>query len=634
MKRAILFISALLTLASPGLTQGQKEERDLLRWMRQENPPVIREIRIEGNRYFTEGRLRKQMYSKKRSFWSALKGDRRTRLQRESLGRDTLELKYLYFREGFLGIRIQEHFEPIGRDSAAAVIVSVSEGRQFRFGVSTVEGDHDPRFIGGLERIARRLRPGQPMDPFILRDAVFSMKELLANDGYPYAQIDYHLDTAATNPSGNVRFQIRSGQPTTFGAVRVIGLKEFPSYVAHRELKIQQEATYRRRDILDSQQRLYESGYFNTLTLAPDTLVDSLRPDFALRVRERKPMYTTFLTGAKQSEVRDLLWESSIEIGKRNFIGSRKIDVRAAYGFVVGTEHRLIDHEYRLRFTEPWFLGIRMPLALAGTWRPRLQSATQEYDITSWAVSASTTRKFGQEITAGSGIEYESITISNIPVTPLVAAPEQSGRRKLFFDFRRDSRQNLFLPDRGSRFDLSLEYYGGFLGGDASFAKVRAAYSSYQVIWPGWTSATRLLGGWADAFSDTLPVPSEDRFSIGGANTVRGVTENSLGVEGGSNVMAIVNQEFRWRTIQVLHVVPLLGDLMRPFPLWQSLFFDMGNGANSWPELRLRDLAMSYGTGVQLVTPAGPIRVDYARLIKTRRYPVEDQWHFTILYAF
>lgn len=167
-----------------------------------------------------------------------------------------------------------------------------------------------------------------------------------------------------------------------------------------------------------------------------------------------------------------------------------------------------------------------------------------------------------------------------------------------------------------------------------SFTKNEVSYASYQIVWPGWISASHFRVGWAESFGSSLVVPSEDRFYLGGANTIRGVPENSLGPSEGSNIITIANQEFRWRTVQVFQVVPLLKDLLRTMPLYQSVFFDMGNGFGTWREVKFQDFAFSYGTGFQLISPAGPIRVDYGRLIRTHRYQVTHRWHFTILYAF
>lgn len=631
------WIAAFLVIFCLLLTFDAKAvDRATLKWVR--SKPVIDKIVIEGNRHFSSSEIKSHLYSRERNFWRALNGDRRIRVQRETPARDSMEVNYLYLREGYLGVRMTEDFEVADADSAAQIQITVAEGRQFLFGPKHVSGTFEERFRGDFEKIASHLKVNQPIDPFALRQAEFDMKTLLANEGYPYAEVTHDLDTSGNGSATPVTFSITARSLVHFGQVSVEGLENFPEYVARRELKIHPGDVYRRKTILDSQQRLYESGYFNTLSLSPElTATDSLQPDFSLRVRERKARFISVQTGAAQSDVRDLLWDSSIGFGKRNFIGSRTIEANAIYSYAVGSESGLLAHRYQLRFTEPWFLGIRMPLVLTGEVRPTVKSATQDYRVRAWLVSAETTRKFGREFSGTLGIAYESIKITGVPPADSVLQREQgglTGRRKLYTTFRRDSRENIFIPDRGSLLDFSAQYVGGFLGGDVSFTKYEASYASYQVIWPGWISATRFKAGWAESFGASTIVPSEDRFYVGGANSIRGVPENSLGLSEGSNVITIVNQEFRWRTIQVLNVIPLLKNLLKTMPLWQSVFFDMGNGFANWHEVKVSSFAFSYGTGFQLVSPAGPIRVDYARLIRTHRYTVTHRWHFTILYAF
>jgi len=124
-------------------------------------------------------------------------------------------------------------------------------------------------------------------------------------------------------------------------------------------------------------------------------------------------------------------------------------------------------------------------------------------------------------------------------------------------------------------------------------------------------------------------VPYDDRFFIGGANTIRGFTEGSLGptylndkgevTPEGANIIIIANQEFRFR---------LIGKF------WGSIFGDIGNGFRDKLEVKWNRLAVSYGVGLQFISPAGPIRVDYARRLKTKSISTGDKFHFTILYAF
>ena len=161
MRRLLILI--LLMLAWPVVSsEAQDVDREVLRWLRQKKP-AIDSIVITGNHYFSDAQIRDQMYSRKRTFWHTLKGERRSRIQ------------YIYLRNGFLEIHVSENFEPLpkGRDSTALIRVSVNEGRQFFYGPIKVTGSYDSRFNPRFYKITQRFRPGKPINFFDLRQAVF-----------------------------------------------------------------------------------------------------------------------------------------------------------------------------------------------------------------------------------------------------------------------------------------------------------------------------------------------------------------------------------------------------------------------------------------------------------------------------
>jgi outer membrane protein insertion porin family len=617
-------------------------DREFLRWAGKN--PVIDSIDIYGNRQIATSEIRKQMYSRQRTVLQAISANRRSRIQKETINRDTLEIKYLYFINGYLGVRVDESIERDPTDDHALIRVSIVEGRQYRYGAKSVSGTFPDSMGANLHSIAGSLKPGRLANPLEIRSAIFEMKSYLANNGFPYAEIDYLVDTGAAASEVPILFHITSDSSVRFGKVNVEGAKNFPEYCARRELKINEGNIYRRDDILNSQRHLFESGYYTTFQLrqSPQS-ADRLRPDFVLAVRERKTAAVTLRTGAGQSTVRDLEWTSSAGFLKRNFLGSRRYDVSATYDFGLGRDTRLITHSYRLSFTEPWLLGLRVPLTISTTWDPTLRDPVQDFKRTALSVSAQTSSNFGPTMKATLGFEYVGVKLTDLTGTiadSLGGTTSDASRRKLSFGFRRDSRDSIFVPRRGSLTRLNIQYYGGILGGDGSFVKIQPEWSSYQVVWPGWISATRLKGGWAHQYGDPKFTFIDEAQYLGGANTVRGYAENQLGpkdVDGqpiGAEYVLIFNQEFRWRTIPIFNQLPLLGDLFRRWPLYQSVFFDMGNGFRTESEIKLSNLSYSYGAGVQIMSPAGPIRLDYARVIPHDNFKFTDRWHFTILYAF
>jgi outer membrane protein insertion porin family len=646
MKR-LVFALLLISLVAIEATATDKA---IVKWAR--TGPRIKSILIEGNQYFSDEQIRKHLYSRPRTVWLAIKGDRRSRVQRETFQRDTLEVKYLYLSNGFLNVRIQHSYQPALPDSSAIVHLQIEEGPRYLFGITSLSGSYDRQYHVRLSEFVSRLERGAPANLFLLKETESTIKTFLSNRGYPYARIGYTIDTTGRADSCNVTFTVEADSLVHFGNVTVEvanpkadGRARYPEYASLRELEIVPGGLYRRDDLLESQRRLFESGYFTTFQLSrSETSFDRLNPDFRLRLTERKSTYLTFRIGAAQAGVRDLEWDLSAGAGQRNVWGSRTIEGTATLSFSAGKDVRLLDNRFTMRFVEPWFVNTRTRFTLSTEYQPRITDPrTLRFDKESWSVSTVFSRWFGRKMRANLGLEYQHVKLSDIPDWEIPIIKEQEGisaRRKIYVTIRRDSRDDVFIPQGGSVTEFSGDFYGGFLGGDADFFKLQASWSRYRRVWPGWVAASRLKGGWAEEFGNTRAVPLDEALYLGGANTIRGVKENSLGprdADGnpvGARYIAIFNQEFRWKTVQFLTVLPFMGDFMNRFPLWQSVFVDIGNGFRSTDEMRFDNLAVAYGFGFQITSPAGPIRIDYAELVKHHDFDYSHRWHFTILYAF
>ena len=651
-RRAGLLILLIVLLCG---AEARAVDKALLRWIR--NEPRIDSILIEGNHYFSTETIRKHLYSRPRTIWLSIKGDRRSKVNRENRQRDTLEVKYLYLTNGFLNVKLEHTFEPLqplgeeGSLPPAMVHLKIDEGRQYSYGERRLTGTYSSSFQHAMTVRVDRLEPGRPVNLIELTETQSTLKTYLANRGYPYASINYSVDTTGNPDSCAVTFRVNADSLVHFGDVQVEitnpeedGGSRYGTGAALRELKIVPGETYRRDALLESQRRLFESGYYTTFLLdtRPDSR-DRYRPDFLLRATERKAQYFAFRIGAAQSKVRDLQWDVSSGIGWRNFLKTRALDLSGSLSFSAGQDTRLLDNSLELKLTEPWLLGKRTKGSLAGEVQFRVKDPVKDFEKESRSVSAELSKWFGRKLWTSLGLEYEYVRISGIPEDEIPIIKEQEGisaRRKLYFTVRRDSRPDPFIPDRGSLTEFSADFYGGFLKGDADFFKLEGAWSRYRRIWPGWISASRIKAGWAEAFGQTQTVPVDEALYLGGATTVRGFKENMLGpldAEGdpeGARYILVFNQEFRWKTIQFLNALPLIGDLFTRFPQWQSLFVDVGNGFRNREEIRFDNLAVAYGTGIQITSPAGPIRIDRAWVLEHHDFDYTDRWHFTILYAF
>jgi outer membrane protein insertion porin family len=103
--------------------------------------------------------------------------------------------------------------------------------------------------------------------------------------------------------------------------------------------------------------------------------------------------------------------------------------------------------------------------------------------------------------------------------------------------------------------------------------------------------------------SEEKGISLNERFELGGAGSMRGYEEASIGPldarkKHSGYVMINANGELRF---------PVLGKL------WMGLFIDSGGVWMERGEIDPRDLKFSYGIGLRYSLPMGPLRLDYAR---------------------
>lgn len=599
--------------------------------------PYISRINIEGNTFFNDAKIRSHLFSRKNSFWQSLKSGSRNRVLRYTANRDTMEVKYLYLLEGFLEVGVDERFDISPEDSSAIITLTIDEGNRFLVGSVELEISAGLPFYNDLSHAANRIKSGEPVNPMKLKEIVFDLKTIYANNGYPYATVEEYIDVPGSPSGATIVFRAVEGDLVRFGDLKVSDLHYYSSDLARREVAFKKGELYSREKIIESQKRLYSTGYFNSINLdisredngySDSTGKIYTSPDFVFTAIERKPHFVTIKTGASQDSLQDLTWDFSTALGKRNFLRSRRLEFSVKYRFIIFTQWRTLYHRYQLKLTEPWFLGLRMPLGVTALFEPGVRSHLQPYRIQTWSLSLSTRKEWSEQLFAVFTGRYEEVDIFGIVREDEYKFRFEQGisiRRKVDMTLIRDTRADKFLPRSGSFTTFYAQYVGGFLGGDDSFVKLEFSWARYQWVMGRAVYATRIKTGWVKEFGRSHQVPINDRFYLGGANTIRGFREKTVGPRDqfgtiiGANTYGIINQELRF-----------------PFfwKFWGSIFADLGNGWESFSQVTPDNLLFSYGVGIQFISPAGPVRLDYAHRLENGPYKEDDRFHFTILYAF
>jgi outer membrane protein insertion porin family len=152
-----------------------------------------------------------------------------------------------------------------------------------------------------------------------------------------------------------------------------------------------------------------------------------------------------------------------------------------------------------------------------------------------------------------------------------------------------DSRDNIYDPHAGKRNSYSFEWAG--LGGDFKFEKISVNYRYYIPLNRDRVLAFDLAAGYA--WGD---LPLSQRFSVGGADTLRGYKDDQFR----GNSMLRGTAEYRFPIRKKVQGV---------------IFYDIGYAWDKRDQSAF-DLGLmesGYGIGLRINSPLGPIKLDWGK---------------------
>ncbi|MBI5835872.1 MAG: BamA/TamA family outer membrane protein [Candidatus Eisenbacteria bacterium] len=611
----------------------------------------VARVSFEGNETFGSGELRKFVRTQTPSF--PFHPFRRSIYRRDFIRGDADALAAFYRRRGYLDVAVEDRTttDPEAREVEVAFVIR--EGR--RYLVGTVGYAGVTQLEPPLPAQGSFLRTGDPYNPFA-RESERERLGLLYADVGCYPQVH---DTAAVRDSTvDVRFAVAEGPPVHVRRITHVGTGPLHNrpFVIRGQMDLEPGSLLSRSTIEADKSRLYAADLFEDVQIVPVN-ADSVQHtvDVEVRVRERKPWWLSGGVGYGSQDQFRLL----SEVGTRSLFWTGR---RLAFTSMIGYGRRPYLDANAFKFQEA-----RLELALT---EPHLLGTRTRGQVSLYFVAQPDTTL--PHFTRGVSVDLRreltptSKLLAQFSHYGVTSHPRQepafytSNRFQLGFD--RDMRDNAFDPSRGSYQDLTVQLSGGVLGGNTAFFKNVGSASWYRPLRGRTVLAARLRAGVAMPFhhatGDSLDLQmlrAEDRFRTGGANTVRGYSEEEIGGSGEATVTGHSGDAFRGG-----RVLLLAGAEVR-FPIWGlfsgALFLDGGAVWRSFGDVTLRAFApyalrgpasfdrfrYSAGGGLRFATPVGPFRVDYGVKINPPELgelpsgvtaPARTSWHFSLGQAY
>jgi outer membrane protein insertion porin family len=490
----------------------------------------ISDIGFEGNTVFPDWRLELEMRKQAESGPIA-------RLLRHDiynpgkLEEDLDRIRKLYRERGYKNVTLGEPELDVaerGPRRRLELTLPIEEGERFRFGDIRIEGN-DVYSDQALLRVFRN-RSGEWLKANLIEEGLESVRELYANTGYMFARVEPEVLERDDNVA-DVVIHVDEGEQFRVGRIDFRGNTRTMDKVLRRELRVQEGYVMNVAALRNSVFKINQLGYFQLNEEEPveiDVNPEEKLVDLVFVGEEADRTELQF--GGGWSEFEGFFGQFAIRT--QNFLG-RGENVSAS--FQSGRRQDFFD----LGYFVPWFLDRPQTIGV------QVFSRTLDYDFFSEQEEYEQTTE-GGTLTYGRTFRlFNSISVAYTrqriaergeffdPLTGEVtvferAAIDSSSIRPVFVFNSIDSRLE---PTRGTRFALSSEYAGGFLGGEDNFLRPELTFTLFRPL--GSTYPVRTVFGMNAEVGYIRPfdegVRSNLRFYfLGGERSIRGFAPRSL----------------------------------------------------------------------------------------------------------
>ncbi|SFM90980.1 outer membrane protein assembly factor BamA [Thermodesulforhabdus norvegica] len=550
----------------------------------------IKKITFEGNKSFTERKLRSVMQTKEKSilfFWDRERGV----LKNDVLDTDVDRLTAFYHDHGFMDARVgTPRIEK--REDGFYIEIPIEEGQRYKVKSFEITGDE----VEDLEKLKDEwhIKEGDYFSRDRLRKDVEMLTRHCMDLGYAHVEVRPKVTKKRDNVEAFINLVVSKGPKVKIGRIEISGNTKTRDKVIRRQFQIAEGDTFSATKIQNSETKLKRLDYFEEIQIEPRETDSPEVMDLHVKVKEK--LTGSISAGGGYSSDEGLFVGG--EILQRNLMGrGQYLALRAHLG--------QDTQRYSLGFLEPslfdsyYFLGVD-----AYNWVREYSDFTK--DAQGFRIRSG--RSFGNWSSFSVEYTFENAEIEDVDEDAASIIKEQQGRQiksSVAFGVERDSTDHPFLPTKGSINRVSVEFASSYLGSDSSFAKYEVASGWYIPLFWKLTGFVKGEVGWINKIGDE-PIPLFDRFFLGGINSVRSYEWGELGPRDPETGDRIGGTKYGLFNAEVI------------FPIFEEInlkgviFFDAGNAFDEDETFDVSKFKMGIGGGVRWMSPFGPLRIEWA----------------------
>ncbi|MCZ6825059.1 MAG: BamA/TamA family outer membrane protein [Gemmatimonadetes bacterium] len=481
-------------------------------------------------------------------------------LSEKELPLDVLRLRVFYRQRGYRQVAVDTVMDR--SKGVVRVQFVIEENEPTRVVSLRIEG------LSGLPdsaALASRLslKEGDPFDILTLQRGTQAIENQLLNIGYVNAAVldEYFIPEGVRE--AQLVVTVVTGDRARIASVRIEGMEKVEEALARQFLSFRTGEYYSEEKIRGSQLGLLDVAAFRFASIEaqvredPDTLVD-------VTVRITEANLRAFRTGVGMSTTQCGVLEGDFAhrnlfgggrlltiSGRLGNIGAQALDGSFPCGQVGDSEvFRQLTYRIQADFDQPYFISERN--RLLGSIFFERESVPNIFVSTSLGAAIGITRRLNPRLTVTysyrpqlTAFDPESTDIffcasfGICDPTDISILTEPRWLSPIVFQWLYDRTDSRLNPTSGYRLSPQAEFAAAFTGSEYRYVRFALNAAAFQRLNPDWIFAFHLRGGFVEPSgsitfggeeeaSDEIVNPAK-RFYGGGANSVRGFSQNLLG---------------------------------------------------------------------------------------------------------
>jgi outer membrane protein insertion porin family len=327
----------------PKIVQLDQNRVDLIFEISEGEKSKVRAINIIGNEQYSDGRLRKEMFTKEAGgLLGFIKSN--DSYDPDRLAADQQKLRAFYLTQGYADFRVVSALAELTPDRKDFIITYVvEEGPRYKFG--TVEAESELRdFDAAFVKSAVKIKPGAWFNAKLVEDTVTGLNELAGAKGYAFADVSPNFQRDEEKRLMNLTFQVGESPRVYVERISIQGNTVTRDKVIRREFRINEGDAFNAFKVKRSQDRIQSLGFFQE-NLEIKQTQGSSNDRVVLNVDvEEKSTGQLELSAGYSSLERFIL---STSVAQRNFMGKGQI-------LQTGVSYSKYSKSVQAGFTEPF----------------------------------------------------------------------------------------------------------------------------------------------------------------------------------------------------------------------------------------------------------------------------------------